>query len=43
MYRPVIMDVSPNNVVWLLQYIPKNEASSVLVFSYTGILIAALQ
>ena len=44
MYRPVIMDVSPNVVCpqQLLLYIPKNQASSLVVFSYTGILIAAL-
>ena len=44
MYRPIIMDVSPNVVCLkqLLMYIPKNQASSVVVFSYTGILIAAL-
>ena len=45
MYRPVIMDVSPNVVCpqqLLLLYIPKNQASSVVVFSYTGILIAFL-
>ena len=45
MYQPVIMDVSPNVVCpqqHLLLYIPKNQASSVVVLSHTGIIIAAL-
>ena len=45
MYQPVIMDVSPNVVCsqqHLLLYIPKNQTSSVVVLSHTGIVIAAL-